>query len=171
MSDAGTGWTEDRVELLGKLWSDGLSASQIAGILGQGVTRNAVIGKVHRLGLAARAKSSQPAPARSQKPRSPASAAAPAPDRVARTEPQQRPGAAPARTEPSVPADERVAIPVSERVSILELRDSMCRWPIGDPTRADFGFCGGRAVTGLPYCSAHCRIAFQPAAERKRFRA
>ena len=49
-------WTEDRVELLKKLWQDGLSASQIAGQLG-GVTRNAVIGKVHRLGLSGRAKS------------------------------------------------------------------------------------------------------------------
>jgi GcrA cell cycle regulator len=46
------GWTEERVELLKKLWADGLSASQIAGRLGE-VTRNAVIGKVHRLGLAA----------------------------------------------------------------------------------------------------------------------
>ena len=45
------GWTEERVELLKKLWMEGLSASQIAGVLGEGVTRNAVIGKVHRLKL------------------------------------------------------------------------------------------------------------------------
>ena len=51
-------WTEERVELLKKLWAEGLSASQIAGRLG-GVTRNAVIGKVHRLGLAGRATSSR----------------------------------------------------------------------------------------------------------------
>jgi GcrA cell cycle regulator len=50
------GWTEERVELLKKLWMEGLSASQIAGILGEGVTRNAVIGKVHRLKLSGRAK-------------------------------------------------------------------------------------------------------------------
>ena len=49
-------WTDERVELLKKLWSDGLSASQIAAELG-GITRNAVIGKVHRLGLSGRAKS------------------------------------------------------------------------------------------------------------------
>src|SRR5438445_833919 len=49
-------WTDERVELLKKLWQDGLSASQIAGELG-GITRNAVIGKVHRLGLSGRAKS------------------------------------------------------------------------------------------------------------------
>ena len=55
-------WTDDRVELLKKLWADGLSASQIAAELG-GITRNAVIGKVHRLGLSGRAKSPAPAPA------------------------------------------------------------------------------------------------------------
>jgi GcrA cell cycle regulator len=64
-----------------------------------------------------------------------------------------------------------VDLPVSQRVTILELRDSMCRWPLGDPARPEFGFCGQRAATGLPYCGAHCRIAYQPAAERKRLRA
>ena len=56
-------WTDERVELLKKLWSEGLSASQIAAQLG-GVTRNAVIGKVHRLSLSGRAKpaSSSPRP-------------------------------------------------------------------------------------------------------------
>ena len=58
--EAGMGWTDERVELLKKLWQDGLSASQIAKQLG-GVTRNAVIGKVHRLGLSGRATPSQPA--------------------------------------------------------------------------------------------------------------
>src|SRR5687768_18583958 len=53
------GWTDERVELLKKLWQDGLSASQIAKQLG-GVTRNAVIGKVHRLGLSGRATPSKP---------------------------------------------------------------------------------------------------------------
>ncbi len=78
MSDAGLPWTEERVELLKKLWTDGLSASQIAGQMG-GVTRNAVIGKVHRLGLSGRAKTNaapaQPrprkvarAPSRSRRP-------------------------------------------------------------------------------------------------------
>src|SRR6201996_4163483 len=88
------GWTDERVELLKKLWQDGLSASQIAKQLG-GVTRNAVIGKVHRLGLSGRAAPSQPArptfkPARPARPvvaaqpaagqaRRPAAVAAPAP--------------------------------------------------------------------------------------------
>ena len=69
MSDAGLGWSDERVELLKRLWGDGLSASQIAGQLG-GITRNAVIGKVHRLGLAGRAKAAAPRPIRRLWPRS-----------------------------------------------------------------------------------------------------
>src|SRR5688572_2152409 len=61
-------WTDERVELLKKLWADGLSASQIAGELG-GITRNAVIGKVHRLGLSGRAKSASSSAPRVRKPR------------------------------------------------------------------------------------------------------
>lgn len=158
MVDAGTGWTEERVELLGRLWGEGLSASQIAAALGGGVTRNAVIGKVHRLGLAGRAKSGQPAPARPAKPRpaleAPLGAAA---ENVGFHAPARRQADA--------------LIPVSERVTILELRETMCRWPLGDPTSADFGFCGARSATGLPYCADHCGIAYQPAAERRRLRA
>ena len=62
------GWTDERVELLKKLWADGLSASQIAAELG-GITRNAVIGKVHRLGLSGRAKSPSSASPRPRKAR------------------------------------------------------------------------------------------------------
>src|SRR5436309_13039421 len=61
-------WTDERVEMLKKLWADGLSASQIAAELG-GITRNAVIGKVHRLGLSGRAKSPSSAAPRPRKPR------------------------------------------------------------------------------------------------------
>src|SRR5262249_32356790 len=64
------GWTDERVELLKKLWMEGLSASQIAGILGEGVTRNAVIGKVHRLKLSGRAKPASSAPRVRSAPRS-----------------------------------------------------------------------------------------------------
>ena len=67
-------WTDERVELLKKLWADGLSASQIAAELG-GITRNAVIGKVHRLGLSGRAKSPSSAAPRPRKARALAHAA------------------------------------------------------------------------------------------------
>ncbi|MBN9443778.1 MAG: GcrA family cell cycle regulator [Bosea sp. (in: a-proteobacteria)] len=176
MNEAGA-WTDERVELLKKLWSDGLSASQIAAELGN-VTRNAVIGKVHRLGLSGRAKSAAaPAAPRNAAPRK-APARAPshpmsgpaggtrgahalAPQFVTEAEPEAEQAPMPS---------EDVVIPFSERVTIMELREYMCRWPMGDPTSPDFRFCGARSQTGLPYCSYHSRIAYQPAADRRRDR-
>ncbi len=176
MNEAGA-WTDECVELLKKLWSDGLSASQIAAELGN-VTRNAVIGKVHRLGLSGRAKSAAaPAAPRNAAPRK-APARAPshpmsgpaggtrgahalAPQFVTEAEPEAEQAPMPS---------EDVVIPFSERVTIMELREYMCRWPMGDPTSPDFRFCGARSQTGLPYCSYHSRIAYQPAADRRRDR-
>ena len=169
MNDAVTGWSDDRVELLSKLWGEGLSASQIAAALGGGVTRNAVIGKVHRLGLSGRAKPGAGAAARPAKARPTAAPAQLEGGRTPPRDPEQL-------MRPTLVADQRwevdqVEIPESQRVSIMELRDSTCRWPLGDPSKPDFAFCGGRAVAGLPYCGHHCRIAYQPAAERRRLRA
>jgi GcrA cell cycle regulator len=59
-------------------------------------------------------------------------------------------------------------IPIGQRCTILELTESTCRWPIGDPSAADFFFCGGKTVEGLPYCGYHSRIAYQPVSERRR---
>lgn len=170
MTDAATGWSDDRVELLSKLWGEGLSASQIAGVLGGGVTRNAVIGKVHRLGLSGRVKAGA-----GQAQRQPAKPRVQAATPVA-VEGGARSGATPEETyRAPAPVDHRwsddAEIPVSQRVSILELRDSMCRWPLGDPSKPDFAFCGAKSVAGLPYCGHHCRIAYQPATERRRLRA
>jgi GcrA cell cycle regulator len=166
MNDAAVGWTDERVELLSKLWGEGLSASQIAAALGGGVTRNAVIGKVHRLGLSGRAKAGTPAAQRPARPRSPAQ-----PGPIAEPAILASPAAGPTAAPELAPVLQEVAIPESKRVGILELRDSMCRWPLGDPSKPDFAFCGARAVTGLPYCGHHCQIAYQPAAERRRLRA
>ncbi|NBJ12886.1 GcrA family cell cycle regulator [Microvirga arsenatis] len=174
MIDAGATWTDERVELLKKLWTDGLSASQIAAELGN-VTRNAVIGKVHRLGLSGRAKDAKPAAAAAARPRK----ATRAPSAPAPLPPQPHPGNVviapvplqPVTKEPEVfVAEEDVAIPMSERVTIMDLRESMCRWPMGDPTKPEFRFCGARSITGLPYCTHHARIAYQPVADRKRER-
>ncbi|CAM5773966.1 GcrA family cell cycle regulator [Bosea minatitlanensis] len=178
MNEAGA-WTEERVELLKKLWSDGLSASQIAAELGN-VTRNAVIGKVHRLGLSGRAKSAAaPAAARSAAPRKaparapslPAGGGAAAPRSAQALAPHFAPAAAVEIEAEQAPLpSEDVVIPFSDRVTIMELREYMCRWPMGDPTSPDFRFCGARSQTGLPYCSYHSRIAYQPAADRRRDR-
>ena len=58
-------------------------------------------------------------------------------------------------------------IPIGQRRSLLELTEDTCRWPIGDPGSADFYFCGGPAVTSLPYCAYHSRVAYQPANVRR----
>ena len=166
MTDAAGTWTDERVELLKKLWSEGLSASQIAAELG-GVTRNAVIGKVHRLGLSGRGQDQRrPARPRPRKPRARRATCRRALGDAAR---QHGAGAALAPSRPSRaagrspnPLDEDVVIPFSERVTIMELRENMCRWPMGDPTTPEFRFCGGGAATGLPYCAHHARIAYQP---------
>jgi GcrA cell cycle regulator len=159
-------WTDERVELLKKLWSDGLSASQIAAELG-GITRNAVIGKVHRLGLSGRAKSASAAVARPRKARSPSHML-----RLARSSIRGNTALAHAYEVDVEEAPELIEniIPIGQRRTILELNEQTCRWPIGDPGSSDFFFCGGNTVSGLPYCAYHSRMAYQPAADRRRDR-
>src|SRR5262249_34912380 len=62
-------------------------------------------------------------------------------------------------------------IPIGQRCSILELNEDKCHWPIGDPGQVDFFFCGGKSVAGMPYCTFHARVAYQPAADRRNRRA
>ncbi|MFK8253675.1 GcrA family cell cycle regulator [Ancylobacter terrae] len=169
-------WTDERVELLKKLWSEGLSASQIAAELG-GITRNAVIGKVHRLGLSGRAKTVAVAtPPRARKPR-PAGTPAPAAPAM-RTRPMvQGNTALAASLQPMVeiepedlPNPVAQVIPLAERCTILDLTEFTCRWPVGDPGTDNFYYCGSRSKTGLPYCAYHARIAYQPVQDRRRDR-
>ena len=159
-------WTDERVELLKKLWSDGLSASQIAGELG-GITRNAVIGKVHRLGLSGRAKSSSSSAARPRKARAPGHMM-----RVSRSSMRGNTALAHAYEHDTDLEPELIdnIIPIGQRRTILELTEETCRWPIGDPGSAEFFFCGGSTVTTLPYCSYHSRVAYQPVSDRRRVR-
>jgi GcrA cell cycle regulator len=65
---------------------------------------------------------------------------------------------------------EEVVIPISERVTIMELREAMCRWPLGDPATTDFRYCGSRSDVGASYCQHHSRMAYQPAQDRRRDR-
>jgi len=157
-------WSDDRVEQLKKLWEGGLSASQIAAELGN-VTRNAVIGKVHRLGLSGRAKSPATAAPRQRKAR-------PAQQMMRVARPVSRGNTALAHAfdmelEPDPVTYDNV-VPMSQRLSLLELNEATCHWPVGDPSSPDFFFCGGKALTGLPYCAQHSRLAYQPAADRRR---
>lgn len=135
-------WTDDRIESLKTLWQEGLSASQIAHALGN-VTRNAVIGKVHRLGLAARSG----AP-RIGRPRLPMA-------------PRLR---APASCKPTVAVVEQDPFKFEDGsfATMRTVGKTMCRWPIGDPAVGEFHLCGCNAKAGSPYCEAHALRAHQP---------
>ncbi|MET4683919.1 cell cycle sigma 70 cofactor GcrA [Brevundimonas faecalis] len=155
------GWTEDRVGALKKLWLEGQSASQIAKALGGGVTRNAVIGKVHRLGLSGRAAPSQPARTTfraAARPRPAAPATPPqapsAPRRIEAVAP--RPAMPAPQTPTPAPAPE-----LPGTATVMTLGAHMCKWPIGDPSSREFSFCGRRASEGV-YCVEHARVAYQP---------
>jgi GcrA cell cycle regulator len=128
-------WTDERIEKLTKMWEGGSTASQIAEVLG-GVSRNAVIGKAHRLKLSSRLSPIQQNT--SKKPKS---------------EPQ-----APRLVKPSVRLPEFKGM----ELKLEELKERMCRWPNGDPReKEEFSFCGHETIAGLPYCDAHCRAAYQ----------
>ena len=153
-------WSSERIEQLRALWHDGLSASQIATHLG-GITRNAVIGKAHRLGLTGRPspiKNRSVGISRPRPPRRPRVEHAPAPRTIA-TAPavhQHR------HIEPPPP----VELEDMPGATILTLTDRICKWPIGDPRHPDFHFCGRASAEGLPYCTEHARRAYQPPARR-----
>lgn len=148
-------WTDERVEQLKELWMDGYTCSSIAMRLGA-CSRSAVIGKVHRLGL------NMTSPRR-EKPRK---TKRPSPQRGAAARSDGR------TTSPQpIPADvgmlrriaERdAAIPADQRVTLDKLADTGCRYPIGDPMHADFGFCPGTRVPGLSYCPEHAAVCLQP---------
>ena len=167
-------WTDERVEKLKQLWSDGLSASQIAAQLG-GISRNAVIGKVHRLNLPGRAKSGGSSASRSKRTttaqRSSFSARAASPRPVMRTS-----GATALKAD--IVADavrnldtrpiEDVVVPIYKKLELTELTERTCKWPVGDPLQEDFYFCGSDCEESGPYCTYHSKLAFQPAADRRR---
>ena len=179
-------WTDERVDVLKKMWGEGQSASVIAKELG-GVTRNAVIGKVHRLGLSNRVTSTTAKPAAKDKAKAgikakPAVPAAPpkpilAPETVRITPPAVRkiiPAGQPLPPQPSANEISPEALAkVSEvektakRISLMELTEKTCKWPVGDPATDDFWFCGLAVKTGKPYCEAHVGVAFQPMSSRR----
>lgn len=170
-------WTDERVERLTKLWAEGLSASQIAAQLG-GVSRNAVIGKVHRLNLPGRAKAGgTPTTARTPKRTNPAPArpttftARPASPRPV----NRQEGAALVRedidTDTEVVVRTRssdVVVPIARKLGLTDLTERTCKWPVGDPLKDDFHFCGNESPDSSPYCTYHQKLAYQPVHERRR---
>ncbi len=141
-------WSAEKMELLRMLWNEGLSASAIAERLGDGCSRNAVIGKAHRLELDAR-----PSPVKG------AEDATPVPV-VARADGEAAP-AVPKRVR------SRAKPPKPVRTTLLDLSDKICKWPIGHPGDADFHFCGQPSNAGFPYCAEHCAVAYQAQMPRR----
>lgn len=129
-------WTDEKIEELKRLWAKGLSTAEIGRELG--VSKNAVVGKSHRLGLKPRPSPiSGKAAASATAPAAPAEAPAPA-------KPKQK-------AKPKEP--ERIG-------DIIDLGAQMCRWPFGDPGDDDFHFCGRQVAPGKPYCPEHCAVAY-----------
>ena len=141
------GWNDERIEQLKCLWNEGLTASQVASRLGGGVSRNAVISKVHRLQL----------PTRPNAPRG------------------RRPGSI-SRTrilrvrmpEPPVVPEDPMMLEDGSFATLLTIDDRMCRWPIGDPSHNAFHFCGRKPMSGSSYCEGHTHKARQPRVRRAR---
>ncbi|MBL9052265.1 MAG: GcrA cell cycle regulator, partial [Tabrizicola sp.] len=186
---------DERVETLKRMWGEGQSASQIAKELG-GVTRNAVIGKVHRLGLSNRSGGpddeaeapqvvaspprvetirAEQATARAESPRPapvqavPPSNVTPLPVRKAIIPAGQPLPPQPSLNEisPEALASVREVEKRARKLSLMELTERTCKWPIGDPATEDFWFCGLPSLPGKPYCEAHVGVAFQPMSARR----
>jgi GcrA cell cycle regulator len=142
------------------------------------VSRNAVIGKVHRLKLSARGRATA-APVRQKKSvqtstggRTAVRAATvsrPMPASIGATALQAQFDAEPVARHVLRPV-ENVVVPISRRLQLIQLSERTCKWPNGDPLTEDFNFCGNESAETGPYCAYHARIAFQPASERRRSR-
>jgi GcrA cell cycle regulator len=142
-------WSDDRIEQLKSLWQEGLSARQVAHALGN-VTRNAALGKLHRLGLLASSTEARPPRLRSSIPRS-------RPVRLAKI-----------ALVAAVPEPNPFTFDGGNFATVASVNDRMCRWPIGDPKAGDFHFCGHALKAGSCYCEAHTQRAHQPGPPKRR---
>ena len=165
-------WTEQKIQLLKDMWGSH-SASEIAEIIG-GLTRNAVIGKAHRLKLSAQ-KMGDGASA------SGVSSSGIASIKTTRKRVMMRPlpvvptptSVSANRSLPSAKDIFRSLEGISgakrsEGIAVTKAGDRHCRWPVGDPRSPDFRFCGCNAHEGLPYCVDHARVAYQNVGKRTR---
>ena len=140
-------WTDEVVEELRKMWDRGMTTGQIAKALN--VTKNSIIGKVHRLCLTARPSPIKKAPIKAEK--------APNPTKTSAKSTKKE--AAPITdTAPATPKVEQCA--EETNIPLIKLDNHTCRWPLGDPRDDDFCFCGKHIKTGQTYCEEHAAIAY-----------
>jgi GcrA cell cycle regulator len=161
-------WTAERIRLLRRRWRQGARVREIAAELGHGITCNAVISKIHRLGISTLSPYG----------------GAPGRRYTANTHPADRPvhaeraawwfrkGPLPAWVVNAKPYVETVGadarIPRRQRRSLLELNHETCRWPVGDPRFSRFFFCGAQPLRNKPYCAEHCARAARRRGESTR---
>ena len=132
------GWTDEQVEELKRLWDKGLTTGEIGKALG--VSKNAVVGKAHRLGL-----NSRPSPIR-RGDEDAGNTTAPAAEKK--------------KTVKAAAAPKDTKKEVKKLFTVNDLTSTSCRWPIGDPKDEDFHFCGKETLPDKPYCAEHAAIAY-----------
>src|SRR5262245_26697972 len=160
-------WTKPLLRLIRRRWAQGARVREIAAELGHGITSNAVIAKIHRLGIAALSPfGGRPGRRRAGKPR--------AGDwrlrghRIGYWFRKGPPQAWVVSAKPQLETTRADAgIPRRQRRSLFELSEDYCRWPVGDPRSSRFFFCGAQPVRNRPYCAAHCARAYRVARARR----
>ena len=143
-------WTEESIDRLKSLWTEGLSTAEIGRRLG--ISKNAVVGKAHRLNLPSR-----PSPIRRAEGSAAPRAAAPK-----RAQGPTLPPLSPSVNSALPPLRAIVSQPRSQQP-----RATPCCWPIGEPGKPSFHFCNAAAVTGKPYCEEHASIAYVRIRDRR----
>jgi GcrA cell cycle regulator len=138
-------WNEEKVEKLKQLWGKGSTASQIAEIIG-GISRNAVIGKAHRLNLSAKIKTRN------------ASSSQNFDNSSEENSSKQRRGRKSKFQSLIIEKDFEPENPKK----LEELDESSCKWPIGHPEEQSFYFCGRSSLKDFSYCKLHLLYAYQP---------
>jgi GcrA cell cycle regulator len=183
-------WTSEAIDQLRVLWSEGHSTAEIGRRMG--VSKNAIVGKAHRLNLPPRpspirregAEASSTAPLRRAPPAprppmafrrlgmpAPAPALAPAaaavPDTAIPAAPRPMPVAAPVAARPVAPQAPAAPQPAAIVRPFPRINARTCCWPLGDPGNADFRFCGGEALASKPYCAEHAALAYVKVRDRR----
>ena len=142
-------WTEDRVNKLKDLWGKGQTASQIAEIIG-GVSRNAVIGKAHRLNLSAKVKTRSSVTQNSE-------SAVAIGNKIKKSSRKHR--------FKSLLLDKNFE--PARNLELEDLNENTCKYMEGHPDEKDSSFCGRKTVEKFSYCPLHLMIVFQPKGKKE----